>query len=155
MFARKFEEFALQDEMKIGMTTIDKIPDKAIRNSTEMHSARSPLSSEFSADSGLLTHSFAGGVSPQAAKMFAFAKTLEFARSAHVLSIMKAARADTELKDEEPEGKSDGQNESNDESGIGSDMIKSDASSDSGDRDVIIGETDEEELAQTGKKLVN
>ena len=154
MFARKFEEFALQDEMKIGMTTIDKIPDKAIRDSTETHSARSPLSSEFSADSGFLPHSFAGGLSPEAAKMFAFAKTLEFARSAHVLSIMKAARADTELKDVEPEGKSDGQNESNDESGIGSDMMKSDASSDS-DEDVIIGETDEEELAKTGKKLVN
>ena len=154
MFARKFEEFALQDEMKIGMTTIDKIPDNSIMDTTETQSARSSLSSEVSVDSGLLPYYFNGAVSPQAAKMFAFAKTLEFARSAHVLSIMKAARADSELKDVEPEGKSDGQNESNDESGIGSDMMKSDASSDS-DEDVIIGETDEEELAKTGKKLVN
>ena len=154
MSATKFDEFASQDQMKIGMTTIDKIPDNSIMDTTETQSARSSLTSEVSVDSGLLPYYFNCAVSPQAAKMFAFAKTLEFARSAHVLSIMKAASADSEIKDFEPEGKSDGQNESNDESGIGSDMMKSDASSDS-DEDVIIGETDEEELAKTGKKLVN
>jgi len=151
MFAKKFEEFAMQDKMKIGMTTIDKIPDEASRDTTEMQSARSPLSSEVSVDSGFFPYSFTGGVSPKTAKMFAFAKTLEFARSAHVLSIIKAARAETELTDKEPERKSVPQNEYNNESGIGSEM-KSDESSDS-DEDVIIGETDEEELAKTGKKL--
>ena len=156
MSATKFAEFASQDQMKIGMTTIDKIPDNSIMNTTETQSARSSsLSSEASADSGLLPYYFNGAVSPQAAKMFAFAKTLEFARSAHVLSLMKATREETdaELKEEGHEGKSDGQIVSYAESGIGSET-KSDGSSDS-DEDVIIGETDEQELAQTGKKLVS
>jgi len=168
MFARKFEEFALQDRMKIGVTTIDKIPDKSSRDSTDETppSARSTSSSsETSADSGLASpfSPFAGDVSPQAAKIFALAKMVEFSRSAQVLSMLSAAKAKTQLAEEEmmrdemsqeePEMKTVGQDESNDESGVGSEVMKSDAASDIGDEDVIIGETDEVDMAQTGKKL--
>ena len=167
MFARKFEEFALRDTVKIGVTTIDKIPDKSSSrdstNETPSSAARSSSSSssEVSADSGLASpfSTFAGEVSPQAAKIFALAKTLEFARSAQVLGLMRAAKAreETELAEEEMmrDEMSQGQDESNDESGVGSEMMKSDAASDISDEDVIIGETDEVDMAQTGKKLVS
>ena len=169
MFARKFEEFALRDKMKIGMTTIDKISDKSSKDSTETpSSARSTSSSsETSADSGLSSpfSPFAGDVSPQAAKIFALAKMVEFSRSAQVLSMLSAAKAKTQLAEEEmmrdemsqeePEMKTVGQDESNDESGVGSEVMKSDAASDISDEDVIIGETDEVDMAQTGKKLVS
>ena len=173
MFARKFEEFALQDRMKIGVTTIDKIPDKSSsRDSTDetpSSAARSSSSSssEVSADSGLASpfSTFAGEVSPQAAKIFALAKMVEFSRSAQVLSMLSAAKAKTQLAEEEmmrdemsqeePEMKTVGQDESNDESGVGSEEMKTDdGASDISDEDVIIGETDEVDMAQTGKKLV-
>ena len=170
MFARKFEEFALQDRMKIGVTTIDKIPDKSSRDSTDEtpSSARSSSSSsETSADSGLSSpfSPFAGDVSPQAAKIFALAKMVEFSRSAQVLSMLSAAKAKTQLAEEEmmrdemsqeePEMKTVGQDESNDESGVGSEEMKTDdGASDISGEDVIIGETDEVDMAQTGKKLV-
>ena len=152
MFAKKFEEFALQDNMKIGMTSIEKITE----DPTQTHSARASLSSEVSGDSALLPYYLNGAVSAQAAKMFAFAKTLEFARSAHVLSMMRSASAEGESKEEDPERKSEGQNESNDESGIGSEKSpdRKSGGSPERDEDIMIGETKEEELAQTGKKLV-
>ena len=161
MFARKFEEFALQDRVKIGMTTIDKIPGKSSRDSTDEtpSSARSSSSSsEVSADSGLASpFSSSFDVSPQAAKVFALAKTLEFARSAQVLGMLRAARAESDLAEEERMRDEMSQDESNDESGVGSEVVmKSDgAASDISDEDVIIGETDEVDMAQTGKKLVS
>ena len=166
MFARKFEEFALRDTVKIGVTTIDKIPDKSSSRdltdetpSSAARSSSSSSSSEVSADSGLASpfSTFAGEVSPQAAKIFALAKTLEFARSAQVLGLMRAAKAreETELAEEEMMRDEMSQDESNDESGVGSEMMKSDAASDISDEDVIIGETDEVDMAQTGKKLVS
>ena len=163
MFARKFEEFALQDRVKIGMTTIDKIPDKSSGDSTEEtpSSARSSSSSsEVSADSGLASpFSSSFDVSPQAAKIFALAKTLEFARSAQVLGMLRAAtaRAESDLAEEERMRDEMSLDESNDESGVGSEVVmKSDgAASDISDEDVIIGETDEVDMAQTGKKLVS
>ena len=193
MFGKKFEEFISQQSTKIGMTTIERIPDNALRESRTTQPARSSSSSEASVDSGFLQHPSAeeaARVSTEAAKMFAFAKTLEFMRSAHMLSNIRDDEGEEfrEVCDEmDEETKTDdvkkeitnpanmfgkkfeefvGQQSTKigmttveripdnyAESGIGSEM-KSEASSDS-EEEVIICETDEEELALTGKRLVS
>lgn len=163
MFGKKFEEFInSRQSTRIGMTTVERIPDNALRDSTVTLSARSSLSSEASVDSGFSQHpssSSAAEVSTQAAKMFALAKTLEFMRSAHVLSNIRDAEGE-EFREVCDEMELDEEIKTDDvkrgcyaESGIGSEM-KSEASSDS-EEEVIICETDEEELAQTGKRLVS